>query len=130
MSEPDFPEAVAPHETALVHIAADTHDTPFTRVLPHGDIPAVGQHGFFLRIHRNHQLIVIDLTQQMLVVEIAEGIEQRLLTIGALHHSQEPEKRFPRTGKANHRTHGLTVRLWSQYQSLESGPARPADIVS
>ena len=30
----------------------------------------------------------------MLVVEIAEGIEQRLLTIGALHHSQEPEKRI------------------------------------
>ena len=92
MSESYFPEAVTPHETALVHIAADTHDTPFARVLPHSDIPAVGQYRFFLRVHRNHQLIVVDLTQQMLVVEIAEGIEQRLLTIGTFHHSQESEE--------------------------------------
>ena len=92
MSESDFPEAVTSHKTAFVHIAADTHNTTLARVLPHSDIPAVGQYRFFLRVHRNHQLIVVDLTQQMLVVEIAEGIEQRLLTIGALHHSQEPEK--------------------------------------
>ena len=92
MAEADFAEAMTPHETAFVHIAVDTHDTPLACVLPHGDIPAIGQYRLFLCIHRNHQLIVINLTQQMLVVEVPESIEQRLLTIGALHHSQETEE--------------------------------------
>ena len=92
MPESYLPETVTPYETALVHIAIDTHDTPLARVLPHGDIPAVGQYRLFVRVHRYHQLVVVDLPQQMPVVEVAEGIEQRLLTIGALHHSQETEE--------------------------------------
>ena len=75
MPESDFAEAMTPHKPTFVHKAADAYDTSLAGVLPHRDITSIGQHGFFLRIHRNHQLVVVNLSQQMLVVEIAEGIE-------------------------------------------------------
>ena len=80
------------HEPALVNIALDPDDTPFAGVLPHGDVPAVIQHRFLLGVHRDHQLIVIELAKKMLVVEITVGVDQRCLMIGLLHHPQEGDE--------------------------------------
>ena len=84
---------MTPHEARLVNIAVDAHDAPLAGVLPHGDVALVGQHWLVLRIHGNHQLVVVKTTLQVLVVEVAEGVDQRLLTIGMLHQLQERHQR-------------------------------------
>ena len=91
--ETDFTQAMVAHETALVHITVDTDNAPLGSVLPHGVVTIVGQHGSLFGIHSNHQLIVVYLSQQMLVIEIAEGIEQRLLVVGFLNEVEEIEQR-------------------------------------
>lgn len=92
MLETDFPQAMIPHEAALVHIAVNTHDPTLTRILPHGDITSVDEYRFFRLVHRYHELVVINLPHQMLIVEIAVGIDERLLTIGGFYKCQEPDE--------------------------------------
>ena len=79
MPEPDVAQSMLSHETTLIDITADTHDTSFTCILPHRDIPPVVKHRFLGCVHGNHQLIVVELAQQVLVVEIPVSIDQRLL---------------------------------------------------
>ena len=93
MSIPYLTQPVTPHEARLVNVAVDADDAPLAGVLPHGDVALVCQHRFVLRIHGNHQLIVVKTTNQMLVVEVTEGIYQRLLTIAFLDHLQERQQR-------------------------------------
>ena len=76
MLEADFAEAVTPHETTFIYIAVDANNTPFTGILPHCDIPSICQYRLFLRVHGNHQFVVIDLSKQMSVVEVSERIQQ------------------------------------------------------
>ncbi len=75
VSEADFTERVVAHETTLVNIAVDTDYATFRSILPHGIVAIVSQHGSIVSIHGDHQLIVVNLTLKMLVIEIAEGIE-------------------------------------------------------
>ena len=94
MLEADFAEAVTPHETTFIHIAVDANNTPFTGILPHCDIPSICQYRLFLRVHGNHQFVVIDLSEQMSVVEVSERIQQGLLTVSTFYHTQETEERI------------------------------------
>lgn len=59
MSESDFSELVAPHETAFVNIAVYSVEPALTRILPHFEIPAIAQHRYALRILGNHQLVAV-----------------------------------------------------------------------
>ena len=72
MAISDLAETVTPHESALVHITADADDTPLAGILPHGDIPAISQYRFFLCIHGNHQLVVIDLSSATLIIYLPQ----------------------------------------------------------
>ena len=59
MSESDFSEFVAPHETALVHIAVYSVEPALTRILPHFEISTIAQYRDALRILGNHQLVAV-----------------------------------------------------------------------
>ena len=71
------------HKAALVHIGSHAYDTPLAGVLPNGVVAAVGKEGLLLAIHGNHQVIIIEHTLQVLVIEVAEGVNQRLLMMPA-----------------------------------------------
>jgi hypothetical protein len=80
--EPDFAQSMIAHESAFIHASTDTYNASMTGVLPHGDIASVGQYGLFFGVHRNHQLVIINLAYKMLIVEVTERIYQWLLMIG------------------------------------------------
>ncbi len=71
---PYFPQVVPAHETALVNISVYSDDTPFSGILPHGDVAVVGQDRFFLSVHCYHYLIFVNLATQVLVVEVSAGV--------------------------------------------------------
>lgn len=89
MDEAELAEFVVAHETALVDFAADTEDATLAGVLPDDIVTTVGQHRRVVSIHSNHELIFGQLTYEVLVVEIAVGIDQGLLIVGALEHIEE-----------------------------------------
>ena len=76
---------VVTHEAALVHKAVHANDAPLTRILPHGDVAVVSYDGLLVRVHGYHDFIVVHLALQVLVIEVAARIEQRLLVVGFLH---------------------------------------------
>ena len=92
MVEADIAQTVITHESALIHIAADTHNPTLTRVLPHRNVASVCEYGFFIQIHRYHQLIIVDFAYEVLIVEVAIGVEQGFLLIGFLHHLEETQQ--------------------------------------
>ena len=93
MAETDLAEGMVAEEARLVHIAVYADDAALSSVLPHSDVATVGQHGLLILVHGNHQLVVVELAYKMPVVEIAEGVDQGLLMIGALHHPKESRQR-------------------------------------
>ena len=68
MTESNFAKPMVPQESRLINIAVDTHDTAFTRILPHHDVTLVGQYRLLFQIQGNHQLVVVELAHQMPVV--------------------------------------------------------------
>lgn len=92
MVEADIAQAMITHEPTLIHKAADTHDPTLTRILPHRNVASVFEYGFFIQIHRYHQLIIVDLAHEVLIVEIAIGVEQGLLLVGFLYHLEKTQQ--------------------------------------
>ena len=68
-------QAVITHKSTFVHMAIDTAYSSFGRVLPKGDVSAIGQNGFTLSILGNHNLIIIELACEMMVIEVGSGID-------------------------------------------------------
>ena len=79
MSETYLAEAMFPQEPRLINISVDTNDTSLACILPHSNVALIFQHWFLIQIEGNHQLIVIEFTNEMPVIEIPERIHQRLL---------------------------------------------------
>ena len=86
---PDITQTMEAHKTTFVHKPVDTEDPSFTGILPHRNIPIVCQYRLLFGIHGNHQFIIVDLSEQMLIVEVPERVEQRLLTVGPFNHPQK-----------------------------------------
>ena len=93
MAEADFAQAMTPEEPRLVDIAVDADDTALAGVLPQGDVAFISQHRLLVEIHGYHQLIVIELANEVPVVEIAEGVDERFLMIGHFDHAEECKQR-------------------------------------
>ena len=74
MLKSNVAQTMPAHDPALVNIAVDADDAPLSRVLPHGDVAVVGQYRLFRRVHGYHDFVVVYLTQQVLVVEVAPRI--------------------------------------------------------
>ena len=94
MSESDFSEFVAPHETALVHIAVYSVEPALTRILPHFEISTISQHRDALRILGNHQLVAVELAQKIVVIEIGSCIDKGFLLVCLLYEMQKLEERI------------------------------------
>ena len=94
MSESDFSEFVASHETALVHIAVYSVEPALTRILPHFEISTISQHRDALRILGNHQLVAVELAQKIVVIEIGSCIDKGFLLVCLLYEMQKLEERI------------------------------------
>ena len=94
MPESDFSEFVAPHETALVHIAVYSVKPALTRILPHFEISPISQHRDALRILGNHQLVAVELAQKIVVIEIGSCIDKGFLLVCLLYEMQKLEERI------------------------------------
>ena len=94
MMEPDVTQAMITHKSALIHIAVDSHDPTLARILPHRDVATVCENGFFIQIHRYHQLIIIDFAYKVFIVEITISVYQWLLAIFHFHHLKESKQLF------------------------------------
>ena len=94
MSESDFPQAMAAHEAALVHIAVYSVEPALTRILPHFEISTISQHRDALRILGNHQLVAVELAQKIVVIEIGSCIDKGFLLVCLLYEMQKLEERI------------------------------------
>ena len=93
MSESDLSEPVLSHESAFIDIAVHAVEPSLSGVLPHLEVPAVSEHGLTLGVLRYHELVAVELAQQVVVVEVGTCIDERFLLVGFLHEMQELEER-------------------------------------
>ena len=93
MSESDFSQSMSSHEAAFVNITIDSVQSAFTCILPHFEVSAVCQYGFPLGVLGNHELVAVQLAQQIMVVEVGSSIDERLLSVGFFNQMQELEQR-------------------------------------
>ena len=115
MLKPYFTQIVIAHESTLVHKTVDAGDTPLGGVLPEGIIAVVGQNRRNVGVHGNHEFVIVNLAQQVLIVEVAVGVKQRFLVICLLYQIEEIEERVTedicrqatRTLDINHRNEVL-----------------------
>lgn len=85
MSESDLSEPVLSHESAFIDIAVHAVEPSLSGVLPHLEIPAVSEHGLTLGVLRYHELVAVELAQQVVVVEVGASIDEWLLLVSFLH---------------------------------------------
>ena len=114
------------HEARLVDIAVDANDAALAGVLPHGDVALVGQHGLFVGVHGYHELVVVDEAHEVLIVEVAEGIDEGLLVVGALNELEEGQQRVAELliGQS-----GIGLNVDHGYQVLLAGQTLGTEIV-
>lgn len=84
---------VAAHKPRLVHVAVDAVDMTLAGILPHLEVATVVEHRYALGVLGNHQLVAVELAREVGIVEVGEGIEQRLAMVGALNEADELEQR-------------------------------------
>ena len=77
------------HEAALVNVSVDSVDSSLTSVLPDDVVSVIGKLGLIVGVLSHHQLVIIHLAQQVIVVEVPAGVEQGLLVVGFLHQQQK-----------------------------------------
>ena len=85
----ELTQFVISHEATLVNIAAKARYTSLAGILPDDVVALIGQNRRFISIHRYHEMILSQLAHKMLIIEIAIGINQGLLIIGAFEHIKE-----------------------------------------
>ena len=93
VSELQLAELMVAHETALVNVSLDAVEVSLSGVLPKGDVPIVDEYRQTLRVLSNHQQVSVELSCEVLVVEVRSGVDERSLTIFVLHHLKELEQR-------------------------------------
>ena len=137
VSESDFPQSVSAHEAALIHVSVYAVELSLTGVLPHLDISAIAEHRFTLAVLGNHQLVAVEFAQQIIIVEIGTGIDERLLAIGLLHELQELEERVAELLgfhtalglHINHREQILVARAALRHEVFQLGLLRDAGTI-
>lgn len=75
MSVSYLPQPVITHKPTFVHMAIDTVDSSFGRVLPKGDIATINQNGLTLGILGNHYLVFVEFTRKIMIIEVGTGID-------------------------------------------------------
>ena len=85
MSESDLSEPVLSHESAFIDIAVHAVEPSLSGVLPHLEVPAVSERGLTLGVLRYHELVAVELAQQVVVVEVGASIDEWLLLVCFLH---------------------------------------------
>ena len=127
VSEADFPKFVPPHEPTLIDKAVHASDSTLRRVLPHRDVAVVLQSRLVVGILRNHHEIIVEFAQQMLVVEIRAGIDERFLLVFGFDKFEKLEKRvaellrrkFGRRFHIDHRNQILLLRTTLRTKILQ-----------
>ena len=89
--EANLSQLVSLHEPTLVYISVDAFQFPLTCILPHLEVPAVCQHGDALGILGYHDLVVVYLSREIVVIEIGPSIDEWFLSVGFLYQVQEFE---------------------------------------
>ena len=92
MSESNLSQSMPAHESALIHVAIDTVQFSLTGILPHLKVSSILEHWFSLGILCYHQLVVVELSQEIMVIEVGTRIDERLLSVCLLHEMQELEE--------------------------------------
>ena len=113
MSESDFSQSMPSHEAAFVNITIDSVQSTFTCILPHLEVSAVCQYGFPLGVLGNHELVAVQLAQQIMVVKVGSSIDERLLSVGFFNQMQELEQRVAELFSFQSAL-GLHVYHWQQ----------------
>ena len=79
------------HETAFVHMSIHAVYMAPASVLPHGNVALVEQLRFHIAILGYHELIVVYGPEQVFIIEVGIGIEQRFLPVCHLYEGEELE---------------------------------------
>ena len=112
------------HDATLVHVAFHSAQPSFAGVLPDDVVASVGQFRLFVAIHGNHERISFESALQVLVVEVAVGVDEGLLMVGLLHQVKHLRQRVAELlgghpGIVLHVEHGDEVLLGRQTLRLE-----------
>ena len=92
VSESDFSQSVLSHEPALIDIAVDAVQSSLSGVLPHLEVSSVPEHWLALGVLRYHELVAVQLAQEVVVVEVGSCIDEWLLLVCFLHEVKELEE--------------------------------------
>lgn len=92
VSESNLSQSMPAHESTLIHVAIDTVQFSFTGILPHLKVSSILEHWFSLGILCYHQLVAVELSQEIMVIEVGTRIDERLLSVCLFHEMQELEE--------------------------------------
>ena len=93
-----FAQAVVLKKPALVYKSVDTVNPSLACILPHGDVASVFKFGLDGVVLGNHQWIAVYRALHVGVVEVGEGVDERLLFIRLFHKRDEFGKRIAEFG--------------------------------
>ena len=93
VSESNLSQSMPAHESALIHVAIDTVQFSLTGILPHFKVSSILEHWFSLGILCYHQFVAVELSQEIMVIEVGTRIDERLLSVCLFHEMQELEER-------------------------------------
>ena len=88
MSESNLSQSMPAHESTLIHVAIDTVQFSLTGILPHFKVSSILEHWFSLGILCYHQLVAVELSQEIMVIEVGTRIDERLLPVCLFHETQ------------------------------------------
>ena len=92
VSESNLSQSMPAHESTLIHVAIDTVQLSLTGILPHFKVSSILEHWFSLGILCYHQLVAVELSQEIMVIEVGTRIDERLLPVCLFHETQELEE--------------------------------------
>ena len=81
------------HKSAFIYIAVYTVESSLSGILPHLNIPAITEHRLSLGVLGYHDLVAVELAEQVVVVEVGTCIDERFLLVGFLYEMQKLEER-------------------------------------
>lgn len=90
--ESNLSQSMPAHESTLIHVAVDTVQFSLTGILPHFKVSPILEHRLTLGILGYHQLVAVELSQEIMVIEVGTRIDERLLPVCLFHEMQELEE--------------------------------------
>ena len=74
MHKPQFPQRVFSHQSAFVNISIDAVDSALGGILPRCVVVTVVKNRFSAAVLGNHKLVAVNLSSQIMVVEVCTSI--------------------------------------------------------